>query len=134
MFSTPHKFLVIFLTMLQLIAPLIDAHASENNLKQGLHVPGLESYGFKYNVLDTQMKTFQYNVSLDGMIIDVDTGIKQNQTNLQTDSGSYYYLHQKTAVTNTAASRFDANFSPQPQQLVYRLFIPSQPLRAPPAQ
>ena len=101
MFSTPRKFLVIFLTILQLIAPLIDAHASENNLKQGLHVPGLESYGFKYNVLDTQMKTFQYNVSLDGMIIDVDTGIKQNQTNLQTDSGSYYYLHQKTVVLNT---------------------------------
>ena len=134
MFSTPRKFLVIFLTMLQLIAPLIDAHASENNLKQGLHVPGLESYGFKYNVLDTQMKTFQYNVSLDGMIIDVDTGIKQNQTNLQTDSGSYYYLNQETVVLNTVASRFDANFSPQPQQLVYRLFIPSQPLRAPPAQ
>jgi hypothetical protein len=134
MFSTPRKFLVIFLTMLQLIAPLIDAHASENNLKQGLHVPGLESYGFEYNVLDTQMKTLQYNVSVDGMIIADDTGIKQNQTNLQTDSGSYYYLHQKTVVLNTVASRFDANFSPQPQQLVYRLFIPSQPLRAPPAQ
>ena len=134
MFSTPHKFLVIFLTMLQFIAPLVHAHASENNLKQGLHVPGLESYGFKYNVLDTQMKTFQYNVSLDGMIIDVDTGIKQNQTNLQTDSGSYYYLHQKTVVLNLVASRFDANFSPQPQQLVYRLFIPSSPPRAPPEQ
>ena len=134
MFSTPRKFLVIFLTMLQFIAPLIHAHASENNLKQGLHVPGLESYGSKYNVLDTQMKTFQYNVSLDGMIIDVDTGIKQNQTNLQTDSGSYYYLHQKTVVLNLVASRFDANFSPQPQQLVYRLFIPSPPPRAPPEQ
>ena len=134
MFSTPRKFLVIFLTMLQFIAPLIHAHASENNLKQGLHVPGLESYGFEYNVLDTQMKTLQYNVSVDGMIIAVDTGIKQNQTNLQTDSGSYYYLHQKTVVLNTVASRFDANFSPQPQQLVYRLFIPSPPPRAPPEQ
>jgi len=134
MFSTPRKFLVIFLTMLQFIAPLIHAHASENNLKQGLHVPGLESYGSKYNVLDTQMKALQYNVSLDGMIIAVDTGIKQSQTNLQTDSGSYYYLHQKTVVLNLVASRFDANFSPQPQQLVYRLFIPSPPPRAPPEQ
>ena len=134
MFSTPRKFLVIFLTMLQLIAPLIDAHASESNLKQGLHVPGHESYGFEYNVLDPQMKTLKHNVSVDGMITAVDTGIKQNQTNLQTDSGSYYYLHQKTVVINTVASRFDANFSPQPQQLVYRLFIPSPPPRAPPEQ
>lgn len=134
MFSIPRKFLVIFLTMLQFIAPLIHAHASENNSKQGLHIPGFERYGFEYNVLDTQMKTLQYNVSVDGIIIAVDTGIKQIQTNLQTDSGSHYYLHQKTVVINTVASRFDANFSPQPQQLVYRLFIPSPPPRAPPEQ
>ena len=134
MFSTPRKFLVIFLTMLQFIAPLVHAHASENNSKQGLHVPGLERYGFEYNALVTQMKTLQYNVSVDGMIVAVDMGIKQNRTNPQTDSGSNYYLHQQTFAFNTVVSRFDANFSPQPQQLVYRLFIPSPPPRAPPAQ
>ena len=45
MFSTLRKFIVIFLTMLQFIAPLVHAHASEHSSKQGLHVPGLEQYG-----------------------------------------------------------------------------------------
>ena len=134
MFSTLRKFLVIFLTMLQFIAPLVHAHASEPSLKQGLHVPGLEHYGAEHNTLIAQMKTLQDNVSVDGMIVAVDTGLKQNQTNPQTDSDNNYYLPQQTVAFNTAVSRFDTNFSPQPQQLVYRLFIPSPPPRAPPAQ
>jgi hypothetical protein len=134
MFSTLRKFLVIFLTMLQFIAPLVHAHASEGNSRQGLHVPGLEGYGFEHNALVSQMKTLQYNASADCMIVAVDMGIKQSRTNLQTDSDSNYYLHQQTVAFNTVVSRFDANFSPQPQQLVYRLFIPSPPPRAPPEQ
>ena len=134
MFLTLRKFIVTFLTMLQFIAPLVHAHASENNSKQGLHVPGLEGYGFEHNALVSQMKTLQYNASVDCMIVAVDMGIRQSQTNPQTDSGSNYYLHQQTLAFNAAASSFDANFSPQPQQLFYRLFIPSPPPRAPPAQ
>ena len=134
MFSTPRKFLVIFLTMLQFIAPLVHAHASEHGLKQGLHVPGLEHYFAEHNTLIAQMKTLYGNVSVDGMIVAVDMGIKQNRTNPQTDSDNNYYLHQQTATFNTAVSRFDTNFSPQPQQLVYRLFDPLHSPRAPPAQ
>ena len=125
MFSTLRKFIVIFLTMLQFIAPLVHAHASEHSSKQGLHVPGLEHYGAEHKTLIAQMKTLQYNVSVDGMIVGVDIGLKQNRTNPQTDSDNNYYLHQQTVAFNTAVSRFDTNFSPQPQQLVYRLFIPS---------
>ena len=134
MFSTLRKFLVIFLTMLQFIAPLVHAHVSEYNSKQGLHVPGLEHYGAEHNTLIAQMKTLQYNVCVDGMIVAVDIGLKQNRTNPQTDSDNSYYLHQHTVTFNTAVSRFDTHFSPQPQQLVYRFFIPSPPPRAPPAQ
>jgi hypothetical protein len=134
MFSTLRKFIVIFLTMLQFIAPLVHAHASEYNSKQGLHVPGLERYGAEHNMLISQMKTLQYNVSADGVIFAVDLGVKQNEKYLQTDSDNNYYLHQHTVVFNTDVSRFDTHFSTQPQQLVYRLFIPSPSPRGPPTQ
>ncbi|MDD1631348.1 MAG: hypothetical protein LUP91_03945 [Methylococcaceae bacterium] len=134
MFSTLRKFLVIFLTMLQFIAPLVHAHASEHRSQPGLHVPGLEYYGAEHNTLINQMKTLPYNVAVDGMIVGVDIGLKQNQTNPHTDSDNNYFLHQQTVAFNSPISRFDTNFSPQPQQLVYRLFIPSPPSRAPPAQ
>jgi hypothetical protein len=134
MFSTLRKFLVIFLTILQFIAPLVHAHASDHNSMQGLHVPGLEHYGAEHNTLISQMKTLQYNVSADGVIVAVDMGIKQNKKYLQTDSDNNYYLHHQTFAFNTAVSRFDTHFSHQSQQLVYRLLIPSPSPRAPPAQ
>lgn len=134
MFSTLRKFLVIFLTMLQFIAPLVHAHAGEYNSKQGLHVPGLERYGAEHNALVLQMKALQYNVCVDGMIFVVDIGLTQNRTNLQNDSDNNYYLHRQTVVFNTEVSRLDTHFSPQPQHSVYRLFIPSPPPRGPPAQ
>jgi len=134
MFSTLRKFLVIFLTMLQFIAPLVHAHASEYSSQQGLHVPGLENYGAEHNTPAAQLEALQCNVSMDGMIVGVDIGIKQDRTNPQTNLDINYYLHQQTVVFNSPVSRFDTNFSPQPQQLVYQLFIPSPPPRAPPAQ
>ena len=133
MFSTLRKFIVFFLTLLQFFAPLVHAHASEHNSKQGLHVPGLEHYGAEHNTLTDQMKTLQYKVSVDGMIVGVDSGLKQNRTNSQDDSDNNHYLHQQTVSFNTAAPRSDTHFSPQPQKLVYRLMIPSFPPRAPPA-
>ena len=134
MFSTLRKFIVIFLTILQFIAPLVHAHASEYSSKQGLHVPGLEHYDAEHNMPIDQMKTLQYNAFVDGMIVGVNLGLKQDQTNPRIDSANNYYLHQQTVVFNTPVSSFDTNFSPQPEQLVYRLFIPSPPSRAPPAR
>ena len=134
MFSTLRKFIVIFLAMLQFIAPLVHAHASEYNSKQGLHVPGLERYGVEHNMLISQMKTLQYNVCVDGMIVAIDIGLKENQTNPQSVSDNSYYLHQHTVPFNTAVSRVDTHFSLLPQPPDYRLFIPSPPTRAPPVQ
>ena len=120
--------------MLQFIAPLVHAHASEYNSMQGLHVPGLEHYGAEHNTLIAQMKTLQYNVCVDGMIVAVDIGLKQNRTNFLADSDNNYYLHQQTAALNTAFFRSDTNYFSQPQQLFYRLFVPSPPSRASPGQ
>lgn len=134
MFSTLRKFLVILLTMLQFIVPLVHAHSSDYRLKQGLHVPGLEQYDAEHNTPIDQMKTLQYNFSVDCMIVGVNIGLEQNQTNPRTDSDNNYYLHQQTVAFNSPVSKFDTNFSPQPQQLVYQLFSPSRSPRAPPVQ
>jgi hypothetical protein len=133
MFSTLRKFIVIFLTLLQFIAPLVHAHASEHSLKQGLHVPGLEHYGAENKALVAQMKTFQHTVCANGMIVGVDLGLKQSRTNSHTDSDNSYYLHQQTVAFNTAVSGLDTNFSPPPKQFVYPSFTPPHSPRAPPA-
>ncbi|MEY3289456.1 MAG: hypothetical protein RLZZ419_1698 [Pseudomonadota bacterium] len=134
MFSTPRLLLVIVLTMLQFIAPLVHAHASKDYAHQGLHVPGLEGYDVEHNTLVSQMKILPDNISVNGIIVAVDMGIKQSQTKARINSDSHYYLNSKILVFNAVFLRFNANFSPQPQQLAYCLFIPSPPSRAPPVQ
>ena len=135
MFSTLRKFMVIFLTMLQFIAPLVHAHASEPGLKQGLHVPGLEHYGAEHDLPTAGMKTVLYDVAVDGVVVGVDLGLKQNRTHHRTDADAdhSYYLHQQPVAFNTAVSRSHSHFSEQPPQLTYRLFVPAPPPRAPPA-
>ena len=134
MFSTLRKFLIVFLTMLQFIAPLVHAHGSEQGSMQGLHVPGLEHYGAEHNTLVDQLTTLYYNVSVEGMIVGVNLGLKPNKTEPQADSDNSYYLHQQTISFNSLAYAFNTHFSWQPEPLDYRLFIPSPPSRAPPAQ
>jgi len=133
MFSTLRNFLVIFLTMLQFIAPLVHAHASEHSSTQGLHVPGLEHYGAEPDTLTARMKAAHYHVAVDGVIVGVDLGLKQNRTP-RTDADNSYYLHQQTLVFNAVVSQYDIHYTEPPPQLAYRLFIPSPPPRAPPAQ
>ncbi len=83
MFSTLRKFIVIFLTMLQFIAPLVHAHESTHGSKLGLHIPGLEQYSAENKTHIDQMKTVQYNVSAESMIVAVDMGLKQNRANFR---------------------------------------------------
>ena len=145
MFITLRKFTVIFLAILQLIAPLVHAHVGEkvgalpNSGLGTLHVPGLEMYSVGYDVSASPVKKFHGNVfthdfSADGMLIGIDTGIKYRPFNAAADLDNSYYLHQQTTIFKTALSATDTNFSPQPQQFVYRLLIPSLSPRAPPAQ
>ncbi len=134
MFSTLSKYLVVFLTLLQFIAPLVHAHAGGSGSMPGLHVPGLEYFSAEHNTPPDQLKMLSYNNAVEGMIVAVDSGVKQSQINQQGDSASHYYLPQQAFFFNNADLRFDTHFLPQSQQLVYCLLIPSPPLRAPPAQ
>jgi len=131
MFSALRKFLVIFLAILQLIAPLVHAHAGEKVSGLGLHVPGLEMYGVKHDVLMSTAVNYDFHV--DGIIVGVDAGMKDNQINA-VDLDDNHYLHQQATTVKAALSPFDVNFSPQTAQFVSRLLIPSLSPRAPPVQ
>jgi hypothetical protein len=130
MFIALRKSTVIFLAILQLIAPLVHAHAGEKVPDFGLHVHGLEMHGVEHDALAFQ--AIDYDFHSDGVIVGVAAGMKDKQVIVDLDNG--HYLHQQAPVFNAAISPFDTNFSPQSQQFVYRLFIPSLSPRAPPAQ
>jgi hypothetical protein len=133
MFSALRVYLIFFLALLQLIAPLVHAHAGENLSNKGLHVPGLEIYAAERHAFLSQPTN--HIAGSEALIIGVDAGIKHNQAQADADTDAAdhsYYLHQEIAIFNAPVSAFDINFSPQPAPFVYRLFIPSLSPRAPP--
>lgn len=134
MFSIQRSFLVIVLTMLQCIAPLVHAHASEHIAKQGLHLPGFELSGSEHFAsIAPEMKSLQNHVSIDGMIIVIDIGVKRNQYKHWITSDSNYYLHQQDVVFNVGASKVDTNFSPHLKQIDFLSLSSVHSSRAPPA-
>jgi len=134
MFSIQRSFLVIVLTMLQCIAPLVHAHASEHIAKQGLHLPGFELSGSEHFAsIAPEMKSLQNHVSIDGMIIVIDIGVKRNQYKHWITSDSNYYLHQQDVVFNVGASKVDTNYSPLVNQINFLSLSSVHSSRAPPA-
>jgi len=146
MFTTLRKYTVVFLAILQLIAPLVHAHVGEKtaillnaSVGAALHVPGLERYSVDHDTSAFRIealccKIFTHDFDSDGMLIGIDTGIKDRQTDSGPDLGNSYYLHQQIPAFSAAISPFDINFSPQSQLFVRRSLIPSLSPRAPPAQ
>jgi hypothetical protein len=132
MSTTLRKFAVIFLSVLQLIAPLVHAHTGEKISTLGLHVPGLEMYNAEQDAQAFQASSHDF--SSVGVIVGVDAGMKDKKLNAVADLDHSHYLHEQVSAFNPAVSPFDTNFSPQATQLVCRLFIPSFSPRAPPAQ
>lgn len=134
MFSIQRSFLVIVLTMLQCIAPLVHAHASEHIAKQGLHLPGFELSGSEHFAsIAPEMKSLQNHVSIDGMIIVIDIGVKRNQYKHWITSDSNYYLHLQDVVFNVGASKVDTNYSPLVNQINFLSLSSAHSSRAPPA-
>ncbi|MDO9106391.1 MAG: hypothetical protein Q7U57_15675 [Methylovulum sp.] len=143
MFSASRTLLVIFLALLQFVAPLVHAHAGGKFFAAAgheagkLHVPGLEVYQGSYDRLIPDTGGLQYSAaklvaSADGLVVGVDTGIKQNQHSDAVDV-DHYFLPQAAIVFN-AALAFKDNASPRspPRLWPGYLFSPHSP-RAPPA-
>jgi hypothetical protein len=132
MFTTLRKFLVIFLAMLQLFAPLVHAHTGEKSSDLGLHIPGLEMYGVDHEASMSQAVSHDFSSA--GIVVGVDAGMKDKLVVVVSDLDNSHYLRQQAPLFSAAVSPFDINFSPQSQQVVCRLLIPSLSPRAPPVQ
>jgi len=145
MFSAFRTFLVIFLVLLQCVAPLVHAHAGErffavtSHDTGKLHIPGLEAYGDGYDRPRPGAEILQYcSAKLDapseGIVVGVDTGIKQNLHNDVADA-DHYYLPLPVIVFN-APMVLSAGTGPRspPRLLIRYLFFPHSPHspRAPP--
>ncbi|MCX7095742.1 MAG: hypothetical protein NTY50_20175 [Methylobacter sp.] len=128
MLTTLRKFTVIFLSILQFIAPLVHAHAGEKVSDLGLHVPGLEMYDVHHSAL--MFRAVSYDYSADGVIIGIDAGIKNKPAKRIADNS--HYLYQEPPPFNTAIPPFAIAVPAQSAQFICRLLIPSLSPRAPP--
>lgn len=75
-------YLVIFLVLLQFIAPLVHAHTGEKISSQGLHIPGLEVYGHlapenAINSTQSLCKVSVFCSNVDGQVVGIDTGLSR---------------------------------------------------------
>jgi len=131
------KFVIVFLALLQFVAPLVHAHAGQkkqsltgvNSAK--LHIPGLETYGVESETLMLESADHQY--SAEGFIISVDAGIKHEQAMSFIDFDNTYALPQQSLVFEPTISPFDTNFSPHVPIHAGSHLISSHTPRAPPA-
>lgn len=127
------QFLIIFLVLLQFIAPLVHAHAGKQFSGFGVHLPGLERYDFDQpeTILQTVNSGFDTE---EAVIVGVNTGIELQYLILSGDTNDGHYLNQASPGGNSKTqTSFRSNFPPQSPPFVDRFFNPSHSPRAPPA-
>lgn len=120
------KALVIFLVVLQTIAPLVHAHPVVEGLTGGLHVPGLEQFNAAND--DDALALF------DSVVIDLDQGIENGRTAVP-DFGQYIvsFIAFELPKPSELLS-FEVAFSPPPKLLAGRPASSPQAPRAPPVR
>jgi len=131
MFPTLRKFLIIFLTTLQLFAPLVHAHASEVHTNDGFHIPGLEHYS-SHHESPAYIKAPAPQTCVDGVLVGVGLGLKQNQKAVQCDTDNSYYMILQIALLSSVVVPLKTYSSGQAQPLLDRILASPPPSRAPP--
>jgi hypothetical protein len=131
MFPTLRNFLIIFLTILQLFAPLVHAHASEIHTNDGFHVPGLEHYS-SHHESPAYIKAPPLQACVDGVLVGVGLGLKQNQKALKSDTDNSYYVPLQIPLLFSVVVPLKTYILGQAQPLLARLLASPPPSRAPP--
>ena len=120
------KALVIFLVVLQSIAPLVHAHTAVDELSSGLHMPGLEQFNAASD--DDVLALF------DTVVIDLDQGI-ENEATAVPDLVPYVLAFIILELPNRFEMLdFEVAFSPPAKPLHDRPASSPQAPRAPPVQ
>jgi hypothetical protein len=132
MLPTLPKILIIFLTILQLFAPLVHAHASESTSKQGFHVPGLEHYSSHHESI-AYIKAPAVHACIDGVMVSVGLGLQQKLSTTKTDTDNGFYLQTHWPPLSIVALPLKCYGSKPAQPLLARLLSSPPPSRAPPS-
>lgn len=129
MFSTLTKFLILLLTLLQLVAPLVHAHTHGETSPKGYHLPGLEHYS---EILDSAVfHSLQTPCADESPIISIGAGIKHKK--VFTNNVDSFYLPAENFFYQS-----DINYTPtypvdyQQQMAISAVRYILFPSRAPP--
>lgn len=131
MIPSLQKFLVIVLVLLQFAAPLVHAHAHAGDeiVDSGLHVPGLESLSIGSS--ESETASIDRHVGYNHCIVSISSGI-QLKYQASNDQSSDAVLNQPGFSFRLALLDYFINFSPQPDQPLSSPFISQHSTRAPP--
>jgi hypothetical protein len=133
MFTALKKILVIVLALLQLVAPLVHAHTSDDLPGAGLHIPGLELYSATQDLPEIQ--ALLRASTNECLTIEIDAGIHYEPADFNIDhlQDEACFLYQDGFSNHQVLLSHQINFSPHRQHLISLAFVLS-PLapRAPP--
>jgi hypothetical protein len=132
MFLPLRTFIIFFLVLLQLIAPLVHAHTGKQIFNTGLHIPGLEAFDHAHNSDTPPRLQRAFAHTTEGLLIGINTGLKAKHSTALDDSDSPVYIIPTAVIIKTTLSQFDNNFSPQPLPPALHVLISAHPARAPP--
>ena len=122
------KSLILLIALLQLVAPLVHAHADKEINSGGIHVPGLEFISLDSNTPGFHAIASQ--VDIHGIIISVSFGIKHKDSTFELSASTF--IHHEIKPFNDEFIAYEVNFSPPPCAVISQNFYrPSSP-RAPP--
>ncbi|MGR8935478.1 MAG: hypothetical protein ACU837_13955 [Gammaproteobacteria bacterium] len=124
------NFLIILVALLQLVAPLVHAHASaRQNAVLGIHLPGLEFISTNDDIPMLHAEVSRADCC--GILIDVGCGLQQSK--FSPDLPLLYPPDASVAAFNAHYIVATINFSPHSSHLFDR--IATQPIapRAPPS-
>jgi hypothetical protein len=133
MLPTLRKFLIIVLTILQLFAPLVHAHASESHSNQGFHIPGLEHYSSHHQSTAYIKAHSSLLACVDGVLVGVGLGLKQKLSATPSDTDNSYYVPMHISLLSSVALPLKIYDSGQSQPLLAKLLASPPPSRAPPS-
>ncbi|MGR9086734.1 MAG: hypothetical protein ACU841_06640 [Gammaproteobacteria bacterium] len=124
------QFLLLFLAMLQLFAPLLHAHAGQSR-HFGFHIPGLEFY-FGHQVGHSAIQPEHTLSNADDLIVAVNDGIRENRAQAESDPLDDCWIPLLKAILGpiAAPTLFKIHFTPPLPPSRTRL--PTQSQRAPP--
>jgi hypothetical protein len=125
------RYLLVLLGLLQMIAPLVHAHSSNDLTRFGLHLPSFEIYSTSELSISPSLHSIDYLSSLDDAIVSISTGIKNQQNDTYDLSPLLYFPPDSFSITLTLVS-CEINFSPQLLQSSKTFLHSPQSPRAPP--